>query len=1021
MATYNITYQQLLNSIHINDYNIGDKFRITDYVTTVDDTYRTIQDGGVDIPMARSLGHPFDVIVTVIAGTGTNKQISIEATAAPHEGDTYFSEEDLSQWQLLYKIDDGFPSLQDEYEGREMSELAPWALDEGNGGKGAIFWMQDEHGNEAGFDFKNIQFRRYIITGNLAVSPSYSGQAQHEFWAQKIKDLFAKTTINQNFALYVHCFLDYIEESNLPVQNWEDIYITTDTGTRMFVVLEKDADGQPIMIAQVGTAIWCHLFGKVTSTSATETTDLTLGGSITDAVMISQEVDNDYVLPMSIVIAYGTATVGTANIQQLCLNSTINAGFTLLEINSSLLNSVLMNFVTLYIEGICESIVIMNATGSRAIYATEYDVLYVSVPNYWRIPFASMNETSYEVRIYGAEGNSPITLQGGSNPINTEEDKTEEISYPLRTQSGYIRIVAEPGFDYSELLPEYNMSRFVELRQGNIIRWRGFLKAQNFNINYLDYRVSVNLPIIDPLTILDSVDFAPSIQQGRINLAGILFYCFSILQIYEYSHVDSIYIDNEDAWFGNNAWMRAVVSTMSFYNTDDEGNLTVKYSCKEVLTNMMTMLGMSLRMSGINVFITSCFNHGKTGSISLDSLKTIADGTAITGMVTDVRELNFPSMFKGTNNYMKLLQGCRSAVVSCEQNLQDKSWGIPSDELADKYYATNTPVQTVVHPTSDLQGNLYTLVNQQAIAYKNKDFIFRPYTGEYLLIWEFQETSPNYTDMGPYYRWTVGLEHSAGSNYHFYVKTKYPVYLKNCIINIVASGGIYRDGYIDTSGATQYIRMILKVGNWKYDHFYKKWSTDPQNNVAIAFTKGKQEDTRILNSKDANYEGYGAIVNATTLADTGQDYLFDFLEIEVTGTTSNFVITGLNISILPNVKSGEDYSGKKEYKIDTQNIFSKKISKNLIFLPSNIETPVQNQVIGLYTSGGADYDPCQALVENLIAYGSKTHKLYHLELPKQNMTPTDVIEDANGKKYSPISISRKWVDDKDEVILMEIN
>jgi hypothetical protein len=36
-----------------------------------------------------------------------------------------------------------------------------WA--DANNGKGVIYWMRDEFGNEAPYDFKNIQFTKYVV------------------------------------------------------------------------------------------------------------------------------------------------------------------------------------------------------------------------------------------------------------------------------------------------------------------------------------------------------------------------------------------------------------------------------------------------------------------------------------------------------------------------------------------------------------------------------------------------------------------------------------------------------------------------------------------------------------------------------------------------------------------------------------------------------------------------------------------------------------------------------------------
>lgn len=62
-----------------------------------------------------------------------------------HEGDTYYSAEDckanLSAWELKYSIDNDDTKYY-------------WADTEN--GKGVIYWLKDDWGNECPYDFKQI-------------------------------------------------------------------------------------------------------------------------------------------------------------------------------------------------------------------------------------------------------------------------------------------------------------------------------------------------------------------------------------------------------------------------------------------------------------------------------------------------------------------------------------------------------------------------------------------------------------------------------------------------------------------------------------------------------------------------------------------------------------------------------------------------------------------------------------------------------------------------------------------------
>lgn len=122
-----LTYSELEELINSSSLVPGMQYRITDYVTIVED--REID----------SAGHPFDVIVTAM----TEDTLYPDARASLHDGDNYFRSENLEAWHLRYAVrpfnnytDSWYPST----------------------GKGIIYYMEDEYGNKADFDFKNIRF-----------------------------------------------------------------------------------------------------------------------------------------------------------------------------------------------------------------------------------------------------------------------------------------------------------------------------------------------------------------------------------------------------------------------------------------------------------------------------------------------------------------------------------------------------------------------------------------------------------------------------------------------------------------------------------------------------------------------------------------------------------------------------------------------------------------------------------------------------------------------------------------------
>jgi len=128
-----ITYSEL-KALRDNSQLVpGMQYRITNY------TYTGNQNNTVF-----GASHNFDIIVTADSVNKLNEN----ARACLHEGDTYFANCKLEAWRLKYAIDND----------TNRFEVAK------NDGFGVIYWMKDEWNNECPYDFKNVQFKVYVIT-----------------------------------------------------------------------------------------------------------------------------------------------------------------------------------------------------------------------------------------------------------------------------------------------------------------------------------------------------------------------------------------------------------------------------------------------------------------------------------------------------------------------------------------------------------------------------------------------------------------------------------------------------------------------------------------------------------------------------------------------------------------------------------------------------------------------------------------------------------------------------------------
>jgi hypothetical protein len=221
----NVTYQELVQLRNNNQLIPGAMYRLTDYECT------TSQEN------TASAGHKFDIILTATAPGS----LSEECKAVHNAEDGYFDSSNLEAWKIWYSLDNdnnrfgwAFPKVikldwtedaisylyvrrpmydtNNQYawafindsEGREVYENFKWVIDDSDlifttteevtlgmspnegvyvvdindCGKGVIYRMIDENGNDCPYDFKNIVYvtecKGYAINEDIATALSNS-------------------------------------------------------------------------------------------------------------------------------------------------------------------------------------------------------------------------------------------------------------------------------------------------------------------------------------------------------------------------------------------------------------------------------------------------------------------------------------------------------------------------------------------------------------------------------------------------------------------------------------------------------------------------------------------------------------------------------------------------------------------------------------------------------------------------------------------------------------------------------
>ena len=128
------TYANLVSLKTNSQLQKGVLYRITDYTATTSQPY------------TKEANNQFDILVRATS----ENTLDENANAILHSGDTYFANCKLENWVLKYCLTND-------------SSRFYWA-DTTGAGKGVVYYLRDEWGNEAPYDFKNIQFQLYKIT-----------------------------------------------------------------------------------------------------------------------------------------------------------------------------------------------------------------------------------------------------------------------------------------------------------------------------------------------------------------------------------------------------------------------------------------------------------------------------------------------------------------------------------------------------------------------------------------------------------------------------------------------------------------------------------------------------------------------------------------------------------------------------------------------------------------------------------------------------------------------------------------
>ncbi len=302
---------------------------------------------------------------------------------------------------------------------------------------------------------------------------------------------------------------------------------------------------------------------------------------------------------------------------------------------------------------------------------------------HYSVPFASRHGRSYIVNVYEWDyAGDVVTLTGASEPFVTQEDDSNDIFTPIRTQTGYLRIIDTTGGTLlEEMMPKNNTEKPIRLLCGQEVCWQGFLSAQAYSQpwdnhkNQIDFQVNSLLATLEYITV-------PTTYTGETSaLSRLLPEAIKTLSRGDSSALsaDHYIIHDlvnsskmlEDCWLDFSAF----VDKEEVTNEGSTVKVRVGDTYKECLEGVCALYGVSLRECGNRIYY-SRYDEGSA------VLRYHLIGQSIGGGLGTGDMLDTIS-FQSAQNSTSYIQGAKVVKVSLSLPSQDSSFGIPSVETND--------------------------------------------------------------------------------------------------------------------------------------------------------------------------------------------------------------------------------------------------------------------------------------------------------------------------------------------------
>ena len=685
----------------------------------------------------------------------------------------------------------------------------------------------------------------------------------------------------------------------------------------------------------------------------------------------------------------------------------------------------------------------------------------------YTIPFKSLSGTDYIIEISGGSG----TLTGAAEPFVTQEADDADMFLPIRTQTGYIRIVGvNDRATWLSLIPNGVTAILVKLFNGPTICWQGFMTPGVFSNEWPGGGAQEHeFPVQCPLSVLDGIDMDTTDPQdiGIVTFGELLAYIFGKLTTAGVT-INHYYIQGTAAV--TKARLDLKVIWANFVETDNTGTLVAKYTCYQVLEEVCKFFGYTCRMQGDAVYFTQ-----PTGN-----QLGFTDYTSLTGSGTYSARGSFSiadNMLASNDMDEQIVPGVGKVTVNSDINKLDNLIEIPYDELFDRYYMGQSSI--IARSVDYYERGIYCAVktpdaNNQHMTYENDNVSVDCYMSlvpgvgnnagnakKYcrFLVYDDSEVgdlggSPPESKTAYSWKKCVELFHSYNYPPQGTSPDTTPMFtITSKQVFVISDGVLYISFKCDEVSA--WIGPIkctarLKLGDKYWDGANSVWITPAQGVTPPTFNlyfNANGAATNRTSINDPQYDGYGIPVTDTmrgTLEFSIVDVPDWTLRIgpkswDINGflPLMDFKIGFVRGTIEETKHNGNEYTkqgGSFRENVGVDLIFAADVaygpSGYLRHMPAGLGYILQNTndsnnekpSATIKSMTGGDVTPEEYLAEIIADYGENVHRVVDVDLLTNlvgNVTPR-MVDSGLCNGMFPLAIGHNWRDDITHITLITL-